>query len=100
MGVFPRFIDMLQSRWPYSCRRVVEFGLAGPRAGSPESRSSQACARRPIRVCAKLNTRDSRGMTPRVLLRLRVGQPRDGATGDSRLITMPTFAGGHGGNGK
>jgi hypothetical protein len=47
-----------------------------------------------------LNTRDSRGMTPRALLRLRVGQPRDGATGDSRLVTMPTFAGGHGGNGK
>jgi hypothetical protein len=68
--------------------------------GSPESRSSQGCARRPIRVCAKLNTRDSRGMTPRALLRLRVGQPGDGATGDSRLVTAPTFAGGDGGNGK
>jgi len=75
MGFFLDLSTCCKAGCPFHVDALLNFGSAGPRAGSSESRSSQACARRPIRVCAKLNTRDSRGMTPRAPLRLRVGQP-------------------------
>jgi hypothetical protein len=58
-------------------RRVVEVGLVGPDANSLASRSSEACARRRIGVCAKLITPASTTT----------------ATGDSRLVPAPGVAG-------